>query len=346
MVSQKKYCDAKKYYQEYGKCNADADVSTEIAMCERLCKINVMEGVEVETVSTTEQNSPPLTKQDIISLKNGNDIQAIVLEVGETEVAYKKIDNTNGPTHTLKKSEIFMIWYANGSNDVFSEVATPALAETKQQTNVNQQINSYNSNVSTTDRYNPPPTVIPSDNRIVKPVPSVSTSEKFRLGLNGGLLYPIGKEKEAKTYLFFGGGISGEYLIMPNIGVGLSASFYGYQVKKEGAKFTASLIPVTLTGKYYYFLTESLQPYGGVDVGLYTIGWKAKEQGLSVSDSKPCFGLAPVVGLQYKLSNSLALDVNAKYSLTFPGEFLAPVILGLTTDNLGFNVGMVYTFGK
>ena len=125
MVSQKNYCDAKRYYQEYSNCNTEADVSTEIAMCERLCKINVMESVEVENVGTTELDNPASKKVssawDIITLKNGEDIQAIVQEIDDIYVKYKKFDNPNGPNHTLKKSEIFMILYANGSKDVFSD---------------------------------------------------------------------------------------------------------------------------------------------------------------------------------------------------------------------------------
>ena len=48
MKSQKKYCEAKEYYQRYRNCNADADVSTEIAMCERLCKTQVTASKETE----------------------------------------------------------------------------------------------------------------------------------------------------------------------------------------------------------------------------------------------------------------------------------------------------------
>ena len=149
------------------------------------------------------------------------------------------------------------------------------------------------------------------------------------------------KEEGAKTYLFFGGGINGEYLSTPNIGIGLSAGFYGYEVKKAGGeKATSLLIPVVLTGRYY-FLTKSIQPYAGVDAGLYTAGYKEEypdypEENYSESASK--FGLAPVVGLQFKLSNALALDVNAKYNLIFTEGGPAKI--------LGFNVGIVYAFGK
>ncbi|MCL2042033.1 MAG: hypothetical protein FWG84_08375 [Bacteroidales bacterium] len=61
--------------------------------------------------------------QDIITLRNGDDIEALVQEIGTDEVKYKKFENPNGPNYTLKKSEIFMIRYVNGSKDVFKDEA-------------------------------------------------------------------------------------------------------------------------------------------------------------------------------------------------------------------------------
>ena len=57
--------------------------------------------------------------QDVITLKNAEEIQAIVQEIGEVEIKYKKFENPNGPNYILKKSEIFTIKYENGSRDVF-----------------------------------------------------------------------------------------------------------------------------------------------------------------------------------------------------------------------------------
>ena len=68
----------------------------------------------------------PAFSQDIIVLKNGDDIQAIVQKVGIDEVEYKKFDNPNGPNYTLKKSDIFSIKFVNGSKDVFTESAPTA----------------------------------------------------------------------------------------------------------------------------------------------------------------------------------------------------------------------------
>jgi hypothetical protein len=59
--------------------------------------------------------------QDIIILKNTEEINAVVLEVGLTDVIYKKHENPNGPSYTLLKSDIFMIRYANGEKDIFKD---------------------------------------------------------------------------------------------------------------------------------------------------------------------------------------------------------------------------------
>jgi len=65
--------------------------------------------------------------QDVITKKNGDEIQALVQEIGDLEVKYKKFDNPNGPNYTLKKEEIFMIKYANGSRDVFGAISEPVV---------------------------------------------------------------------------------------------------------------------------------------------------------------------------------------------------------------------------
>ena len=63
--------------------------------------------------------------QDVITMKNGDDIQALVQEIGDVDIKYKKFDNPNGPNYTLKKAEILLIRYANGSKDVFLDNPAP-----------------------------------------------------------------------------------------------------------------------------------------------------------------------------------------------------------------------------
>jgi hypothetical protein len=59
--------------------------------------------------------------RDVITLKNGTDINALVQKVGDIEIEYKRFDNPSGPNYTLKKSEILMIRYENGTKDIFLE---------------------------------------------------------------------------------------------------------------------------------------------------------------------------------------------------------------------------------
>jgi hypothetical protein len=57
--------------------------------------------------------------QDVITLKNGDEIQSIVNEIDLSVVKYKRFDNPSGPTYSLDKSTVFMIKYKNGTKDVF-----------------------------------------------------------------------------------------------------------------------------------------------------------------------------------------------------------------------------------
>jgi len=120
LYDQSKYCEAKKYYQLYSNCNADVDVSTEIAMCERRCQIQVVEGEE----ETKEVETQIERKPDIIVLKNGNEIKSLVQEVGDEYVLYKKWESQTGVIY-LMKSEVSMIKYQNGYEYVFKEAEKP-----------------------------------------------------------------------------------------------------------------------------------------------------------------------------------------------------------------------------
>ncbi len=64
---------------------------------------------------------PSVDAQDLITKKTGEDIRAIVLEVGISEVRYRNYDNQGGPVYVLAKKDILLIRYQNGSKDIFPE---------------------------------------------------------------------------------------------------------------------------------------------------------------------------------------------------------------------------------
>ncbi len=61
-------------------------------------------------------------------MRNGDEVEAKVTALNDTEVSYKKWSNQDGPTYTTAKSKIFMIKYQNGDKDVFKEEPAESLA--------------------------------------------------------------------------------------------------------------------------------------------------------------------------------------------------------------------------
>jgi len=65
--------------------------------------------------------SGTIFSQDMIILRNGDEIKAKVLEIDDTDIKYKRASNPTGPTYKLLKSKIFFIRYESGDKDFFGE---------------------------------------------------------------------------------------------------------------------------------------------------------------------------------------------------------------------------------
>ncbi len=59
--------------------------------------------------------------QDLITRKNGEEIKAKVLEVSSDEVKYKLYDEPEGATYIVRKSELVMIRFESGRDEVFNQ---------------------------------------------------------------------------------------------------------------------------------------------------------------------------------------------------------------------------------
>lgn len=70
--------------------------------------------------------------QDCLTKKNGEDVQVIVKEVNTDNVKYVLFSEPNGVVYTMPKSEILMIRYASGRNEVFSQARSSANNSTVQ----------------------------------------------------------------------------------------------------------------------------------------------------------------------------------------------------------------------
>lgn len=73
-----------------------------------------------------------LQAQDVIFKKNGDEIQAKVLKVTESEIEYAKWSNPKGPTYVLSLGNVFMVKYENGEKDVFADQDAPQTSQPSQ----------------------------------------------------------------------------------------------------------------------------------------------------------------------------------------------------------------------
>lgn len=72
------------------------------------------------TLLATVTSMGSLIAQDLITTRDGKDIQAKIIEVTSDEIKYKKWNNQEGPMFTMKKSEVLIVRYQNGENEVFA----------------------------------------------------------------------------------------------------------------------------------------------------------------------------------------------------------------------------------
>ena len=64
--------------------------------------------------------------QDMIILKDGNVIEAKVLEISPTEIRYKRFDHLEGPTIIIMAADVLSIRYENGRVEVINSSPRPA----------------------------------------------------------------------------------------------------------------------------------------------------------------------------------------------------------------------------
>jgi hypothetical protein len=68
--------------------------------------------------------------QDVIMLKNGDEVDAKITEVGIQEIKYKRMDNLEGPVYVMPKADIFKIKYKNGTSELMTATVTAPASTT------------------------------------------------------------------------------------------------------------------------------------------------------------------------------------------------------------------------
>jgi len=90
--------------------------------------------------------SAPIWAEDTILLRDGRAIKAVIQEVSQTEVKYKRASNPSGPLFTINISDIKSISYDNGEIDEFSTIVESEYGPAPKEENV-QLINKYHTDI-------------------------------------------------------------------------------------------------------------------------------------------------------------------------------------------------------
>ena len=77
-----------------------------------------------------------LRGQDLIILRNGDEISSKVIETGTDEIRYRKESMPDGPVYVCMKRDVFMIKFENGEREVFGDEPSPKV---KDQGTANQE---------------------------------------------------------------------------------------------------------------------------------------------------------------------------------------------------------------
>lgn len=70
-----------------------------------------------------------ISAQDVIQLKNGEEIRGRVTEIGVSTISYKKLSNPDGPQYNVEKEQVSAIRYENETVEVFDEGSDKSTTE-------------------------------------------------------------------------------------------------------------------------------------------------------------------------------------------------------------------------
>ncbi|MDR1526366.1 MAG: porin family protein [Dysgonamonadaceae bacterium] len=260
--------------------------------------------------------------QDIIIQTNGEEIKAKVVEIGTTDVKYKKYGNESGPNYSLAKSKIFMIRYENGDKDVFTELG--AKAETPTTTAVPRTAISQ-------------PAVVQKQETQTYSQP-VATANYPQLGHKKGYLgFLIGGGTVLEDYSNVDGGvhysINAGYLFSDNIGIQISLFGSSYSLSNNS---DASIgLRGTLVGPLFSFPMSDYKFYFDLRPSIGLVQGDIAS-GTQTGTTDGVFGAGMGASFRWILSNSFALSFNTDY--------ITGKIDELDWPNFGFTVGFNWVF--
>jgi len=277
----------------------------------------------------TEPDAEKLSSPDLILLTNGEQVEGFVIEIGDTDVRYKKAGNPNGPSYTMKQASIYKIKYANGMEETFTQVSTQPVYETTQP--VTETTQPEDTSVANTTE---PIREETAENNYDEKKPSKknkseteenSNPNKFRfyVGAGFGNSYGmLGTNLEFRfSHFAFHGGVGWYPLAGEDITFAWSAGLKGYIWKNLYINAVVGTVGHYEEHRYYYSGNETYYK----------------------SYYEPILGISPMVGYQWAWGNGVRFGLNVGGGISI-GFVKKPLITGSIVAP-ALDLGISISFG-
>ncbi|TCC98393.1 outer membrane beta-barrel protein [Pedobacter hiemivivus] len=242
-----------------------------------------------------------LKAQDVIVKTNKEEVKAKVLDVEESVIKYKKIDFQDGPTYSIKKSDVFMIIYKNGKRETFE-----AEAPTKpQQKNGLQKVLASNTTAAANEDL------------------AFHKGSKFLqigFGLGGGY-YASGLKTSIPAIQ-----ARYEFSVTDKISAGVVLGYSSAKYDYPGIEYDDEMIGSSslsynyllagVRGNYHFSTSEKFDPYVGATLGYNAVSVSEDDDDeISGADGKVLFGAQ--VGANYYFSKKIGAWADVGYGLGY-----------------------------
>lgn len=268
--------------------------------------------------------------QDLIITNSKEELKTKVIEIDEFLVKYKKFDFQVGPIYSIKKSEVFLIIYSNGTREIFNQnqiertssdtqSTKPMYSSEGIETNNAQTINRLNrsSQMYSTNPENTQKSISESKTLLKRgdKMVGIGLGTGALLGSSAGGLatvaIPYVSVRFDKVFKQFGENMS--------LGAGLFAGYHSYSIGGFGSESTLNIISGGLSGSYYYGISEKLAIGAGLRVLYVSIGYSGNSG----------YDLGPSANIDIDVLGSVYYKVSQKLNL------FSEISTGISNINLG-----------
>jgi len=235
--------------------------------------------------------------QDIISLKRGKRVEAIVTEITPTLVRYKLFSEPNGREYFVYKDDVSGIMYRNGTVESFDQPAVEKGAGYIG--NSNQITNSITPEVSGRDSRSAPSFAAISS-------PRRGLQRGYKGMLDWGYSFGVGDYGTDRLYLNFINGAQFNPYFSFGVGVGVHIYYNDSYYNWYNNNYNNNLVLIPVFADFRInFIDKPVSPYLAIDLGY----------SFNASDNLNSFGLFESVtfGASFKVSRFNALHVGLGY---------------------------------